>query len=120
MKYCIKCGEQINDDAVFCPKCGEKQTQEEKITVNVSNDLKSFASSTSDNISDKSRAVCALLAFFLGAIGIHRFYMGKTTSGVLMLLFSWTFIPSFIALIDLIIILCGNAKDSDGREIKAW
>ncbi len=25
MKYCIHCGEQIKDDAVFCSVCGEKQ-----------------------------------------------------------------------------------------------
>lgn len=120
MKYCIKCGGQINDDAIFCPKCGAKQNNEKEVTINVSNDLKSFASSTSYNVSDKSRAVCALLAFFLGTLGIHRFYMGKTTSGVLMLLFCWTGIPAIIGFIDFIIILCGSAKDSEGKEIKAW
>lgn len=24
MKYCIKCGEKVNDDAQFCPGCGAK------------------------------------------------------------------------------------------------
>lgn len=37
-----------------------------------------------------------------------------------MLLFCWTGIPLIIALIDFIIILCGNAKDSEGKEIKYW
>ncbi len=22
MKYCIKCGKQVNDDAIICPECG--------------------------------------------------------------------------------------------------
>ena len=26
--YCEKCGSQIDDDSVFCQKCGEKQLQE--------------------------------------------------------------------------------------------
>jgi TM2 domain-containing membrane protein YozV/cold shock CspA family protein len=35
---------------------------------------------------DKNKLVAALLAFFLGGIGIHKFYLGKTTAGVIMLL----------------------------------
>ena len=34
---------------------------------------------------DKNRLVAALLAFFLGTIGIHKFYLGKTTAGIIML-----------------------------------
>lgn len=34
---------------------------------------------------DKNKLVAALLAFFLGVWGIHKFYLGKTTAGVIML-----------------------------------
>ena len=39
MKYCTNCGEELNDNASYCPKCGSKQ---ESINVNVSNDLKNL------------------------------------------------------------------------------
>ena len=56
----------------------------------------------------KSKMVAALLAFFLGGIGIHKFYLGRTGAGIAMLLFCWTGIPSFIALIDFIVLLCSS------------
>ena len=36
-------------------------------------------------IADRSRLLAALLAFFLGVLGIHRFYLGRTASAVIML-----------------------------------
>jgi len=35
---------------------------------------------------DKNKIVAALLAFFLGMLGIHKFYLGKNTAGIIMLL----------------------------------
>jgi TM2 domain-containing membrane protein YozV len=34
----------------------------------------------------KNKIVAALLAFFLGMLGIHKFYLGKTNAGIIMLL----------------------------------
>ncbi len=56
----------------------------------------------------KNKIVAGLLAIFLGGLGIHKFYMGKIGKGILYLLFSWTFIPSFIAFIEGIVYLCSN------------
>ena len=54
---------------------------------------------------DKNRILAALLAFVLGGIGIHKFYLGKTTAGVLMLLggtvgwITFGFVPALVYLI---------------------
>ncbi|MFN3668523.1 MAG: NINE protein [Brevundimonas sp.] len=54
---------------------------------------------------DKNRIVAAILALVLGWLGIHKFYLGKTTAGVLMLLGStvgWItfgFVPAVVAII---------------------
>lgn len=45
----------------------------------------------------KSKIVAGLLALFVGGIGVHKFYLGKISAGVIYLLFSWTLVPSFIA-----------------------
>lgn len=53
----------------------------------------------------KSKTTATVLCLFLGGFGIHRFYLGQTGLGILYLIFCWTFVPAFIALIDLIILL---------------
>ncbi|NOR56328.1 MAG: NINE protein [Sulfurovum sp.] len=35
---------------------------------------------------DKNKIVAGLLAFFLGALGIHKFYLGCNKAGIIMLL----------------------------------
>ncbi len=61
-----------------------------------------------------NKVVYCLLAFFLGGIGIHKFYAGKIAAGILCLLFCWTFIPGIIAFIEFIIGLC-KKSDANGK-----
>lgn len=53
----------------------------------------------------KSRTTAAILAFFLGPLGVHRFYLGQKGLGFLYLLFFWAIIPGIIAIIDFIMFL---------------
>ena len=70
-------------------------------------------SSPSEN--DSQWVVTLLLAFLLGVIGAHRFYVGKTGTGILMLL---TFGGLGIwLLIDLILIITGQFTNKDGEKI---
>jgi len=41
-----------------------------------------------------------ILALLLGGVGAHRFYLRQWGLGVAYLLFAWTFIPVFVALIE--------------------
>jgi TM2 domain-containing membrane protein YozV len=54
----------------------------------------------------KSRTIAVLLALFFGGIGLHRFYLGKARSGIIYLLFCWTFIPALVAFFEAIRWLC--------------
>lgn len=63
-------------------------------------------------VSDKSKVAAALLCFFLGGLGIHRFYLGYTGMGILYLLTAGLF--GIGVLVDFIMILCGSMKDKNG------
>lgn len=50
----------------------------------------------------KNKTTAALLALFLGGLGMHKFYLGKWVWGIVYLLFCWTFIPAFLGFIEAI------------------
>jgi len=52
-----------------------------------------------------NRLAFILLAVFLGSFGIHRFYARKFISGTIYLLLSWTFIPTFLSIIEALLAL---------------
>ena len=67
-------------------------------------------------VSSKSKGTAAVLCFFLGALGVHRFYVGKIGTGVLWLLTAG--LLGIGVLIDFIMILCGSFKDNENAELK--
>lgn len=87
---------------------------------------------TATVVSDKSKIAAALLAFFLGGLGIHRFYLGHTGSGIAMLVINilgyitagiivGLFLCAAVgiwAFVDFIRILIGSFKDAQGRALK--
>jgi hypothetical protein len=103
-KYCIECGVLINIKAEICPKCGVRQQL--------------LATPLSAEIVEQRNKwiTCLLLCWFLGVLGVHRFYTGHTALGVLQLLTLGG--CGIWALIDFIIIVSGNFKDAQGNPIK--
>lgn len=59
----------------------------------------------SSSSSGRNKVTAAILAFFLGGVGIHKFYLGQIGQGVIYLLFAWTFIPAIVAFVEGIIYL---------------
>lgn len=105
-------------NARFCQKCGQtaephaqapQPPQQTIVVVQQPNQHVYVRGGT------KSKGVALLLCFFLGGLGIHQFYLGNTVMGVAYLLFSWTCIPSLIAIVDFIILLCMNEAYFHGK-----
>ena len=67
--------------------------------------------------SEKSFVTTLILCVLLGGLGVHRFYVGKIGTGILMLLTLGGL--GIWSLIDLIVIATQNFKDSQGLPIKA-
>lgn len=68
--------------------------------------------------SDKSRLVVLVLGWFLGIFGVHRFYVGKIGTGILMLITIGGF--GIWWLVDIFLILIGSFRDSKGQRIYRW
>lgn len=72
----------------------------------------------SAEVSDRTRGVALPLAFLLGVFGAHRFYAGKIGTGLLM---AGTLGGMGLWYVyDLILIVAGEFRDSDGRRVIRW
>lgn len=116
MKYCTKCGAQMNDDALFCPKCGTKveevieeksapQSDEEKQVVNVETPKKNIKGAT---VSIHEQPVkqflplplaliaCSIVLWIINAVG--------NTSGItrVMPLLIFMFLSGFLGVMSMI------------------
>ena len=70
---------------------------------------------TNIEVSDKRYVPAVLLCLFLGTLGVHRFYLGRPWTGILMILPLGGF--GIWSLIDLVRIIVANMGDAQGREL---
>lgn len=93
---CPDCNSTVSTSAQSCPKCGRPADHLLQLKKNL------------------SRTTAGLLALLLGGLGVHRFYLGRPGSGVLYLLFCWTFVPAFLGFLEAIVLL--SMSDSRFEE----
>lgn len=113
------CKNSLNE---ISPKKAVKNERQNNYNPSVEKDVTSYDSLNSDDLYANNSVKCAktkvstgLLCFFLGEFGIHRFYVGKVGTGLL-----WMFTGGLLGigwLIDLLMIIFGGFKDSDGRNL---
>jgi len=96
--YCRNCGQQVDDKAIACPKCGVPPLMEKKFCSNCGtatqpNQILCVKCGVSlakrgMGVGGKNRIVAGVLGILLGWLGIHKFYLGYTKQGIIMLLVS--------------------------------
>ena len=59
----------------------------------------------------KEKSMAAILAFFLGGLGGHHFYLGNTGRGLLYAATCWSFIPSLVALVEAVLFISMSNDD---------
>ena len=108
MKFCSNCGKDLKEGASFCPNCGSQIGGNANMNMN------------GTQSAPKSKMAAGLLGLFLGAWGIHNFYLGYTSKAITQIIVTlvtcglgglWGFIEG-------IMILAGNINtDSEGRPL---
>lgn len=104
----------------------EKKAVDHKVMVKATTQVLKQKKAMADPGDGKSQIIALILFVLFGAIGIHRFYLGHTKSGLLMLLLSFTLILPVINIftglglfiwwvLDLIKLVTGDLKPADGE-----
>jgi len=77
-KYCHECGETIRARAEICPKCGVRQAP-----VGIAHHA---ADDPAVRQAASNKIAAGLCAILIGTLGVHKFILGLTGPGLIMLL----------------------------------
>ncbi len=118
--FCPKCGKEVPDTASFCPFCG---TSLKSTGTMKAEPVNGTGASTVQGPVQKSALAAGLLGILLGCYGVHNFYLGYTSKAIAQLVLGLIVIGlpiSYIwGLIEGIMILTGEISvDGHGQPIK--
>lgn len=84
-RYCSKCGAINDDTAQYCSNC-------QAVLTSVSTGYQPLQSVDPSALTDwksmgaDKKLVAGILAILVGSLGVHKFILGYTTEGIIMLL----------------------------------
>ena len=122
---CVKCGVGRGVGMNFCPNCGQQTQPGAFACINCGVSLQAPAAFGEQ----KSKLVAGLLGIFLGGLGIHNFYLGFNKKALTQLLICLiggvitcgiaSIAVEIWGLVEGIMILCGRVpSDANGLPLK--
>ena len=138
--FCKQCGKPIDDGQELCEDCKNAANQNANMNNNMNmnnggnyNNMNNVGNynnmnnnmNQSYNPQAKSKIAAGLLGIFLGALGVHNFYLGYTGKAVAQLLISilscgtLSWASAIWGLVEGILILTGSINtDGNGNPLK--
>lgn len=88
--YCHNCKAETSENAIVCMKCGVGLQDESKPSKN--------SSFSNHNNVESKRVAAGILALTLGGIGIHKFYLGYNSAGIMHIILALVITPIITAI----------------------
>jgi|GEM_PF-1942947 len=114
--YCPRCGAGMQADQRYCTACGwdaekpDEAPPKHRVPPQSPRQL--------GPPSNANRLTALLLAFFVGWLGAHRFYVNRPLSGLV-----WLITLGFLGIgviYDLVLIATGEFRDGEERRLVYW
>jgi TM2 domain-containing membrane protein YozV len=108
VRKCAQCGAPLDENLAACKYCGEpsqiqpqqQQYQAQQVYQQPPINQQFQQPVYESYVNTKSKTTAGILGILLGGLGVHKFYLGRIGTGILYILFCWTYIPSIIGLIE--------------------